>query len=180
MTWHLEPIAKSHDRESFDCGEEALNEFLRKHARKSHELGGAKTFLAIDDAINKNIIGFYSLSPASLDYARTPEVLRRGSGRYQVPGFRLARLAVDIRFQGQGIGGQLLLSAGKRCLLAAAEVGGVLLVIDAKIETAAAWYGSYGAVPSLDAPLTLLLPLTTVEAALKKLGKMVTVANRFE
>jgi predicted N-acetyltransferase YhbS len=108
----LEPIAKSHDRESFDCGEEALNEFLRKHARKSHELGGAKTFLAIDDAINKNIIGFYSLSPASLDYARTPEVLRRGLGWYQLPGFRLARLAVDIRFQGQGIGGSFCSQPG--------------------------------------------------------------------
>ena len=39
--WHEEPIHKRHDREAFDCGEEALNEFLRRYARKSHELGGA-------------------------------------------------------------------------------------------------------------------------------------------
>ena len=51
--WHEEPIDKSHDRQAFDCGEAALNEFLQHHARKSHELGGAKTFLAIDDAGNK-------------------------------------------------------------------------------------------------------------------------------
>jgi len=88
-----------------------------------------------------------------------------------VPGFRLARLAVDRRFQGHGIGGQLLLAAGRRCLLASAEVGGVVLVIDAKNESVAEWYASYGAVPLLDAPLSLLLPLATIKAALKKAGR---------
>ncbi len=170
-SWHEEPIQKKHDRAAFDCGEDALNEFLRRYARKSHELGGSKTFLAIDDSDKKTILGFYSLSPASVNFARTPELLRRGLARYDVPGFRLARLAVDRKFQGQGIGGQLLLTAGKRCLLASAEVGGVVLVIDAKNESVAAWYAGYGAVPLLDAPLTLLLPLTTIGAALKKAGE---------
>jgi GNAT superfamily N-acetyltransferase len=169
--WHEEAISKRHDRESFDCGDEALNEFLRRFARKSHERGGAKTFLAIDDTDKNTILGFYSLSPASVDYARTPEIVKRGLARHDVPGFRLARLAVDHRFQGRGIGGQLLLAAGRRCLLAASEVGGVVLVIDAKNERVAAWYGIYGAVPLLDAPLTLLLPLAIIEAALKKAGK---------
>jgi GNAT superfamily N-acetyltransferase len=144
---------------------------LRRYARKSHDLGGAKTFLAIDDADNKTILGFYSLSPASVAYARTPEIVRRGLARHDVPGFRLARLAVDRRFQRQGLGGQLLLSAGRRCLLASAEVGGVVLVIDAKNEGVAGWYSSYGAVPLLDAPLSLLLPLAVIDAALKKAGK---------
>lgn len=171
MAWHEEPIAKKHDRDTFDCGEEALNEFLRRYARKSHELGGAKTFLAIDDADEKTILGLYSLSPASVNYARTPEIVRRGLARHDVPGLRLARLAVDRRLQGQGVGGQLLLAAGRRCLLAAAEVGGMVLVIDAKNERVAGWYASYGAVPLLDAPLSLLLPLATIASALKKAGK---------
>ncbi|PYX31554.1 MAG: GNAT family N-acetyltransferase [Acidobacteria bacterium] len=169
--WHEEPIRRKHDREALDCGDEALNEFLRRYARKSHERGGAKTFLAIDDAGDKTIVGFYSLSPASVDYIRTPEIIRRGLARYDVPGFRLARLAVDRRWQGRGIGGQLLLAAGRRCLWAASQVGGVVLVIDAKNERVAEWYAGYGAVPLLDAPLTLLLPLATVEAALRKAGK---------
>ena len=168
--WHEEPIDKKHDREAFDCGDDALNDFLRRYARKSHERGGEKTFLAIDDAGSKSIVGFYSLSPASIDYARTPEIVRHGLAGHDVPGFRLARLAVDRRFQGKGIGGQLLLAAGRRCLLAATEVGGVVLVIDAKNERVAAWYASYGAVPLADAPLTLMLPLATVEAALRKGG----------
>jgi GNAT superfamily N-acetyltransferase len=169
--WHEEPINKTHDRDAFDCGDDALNNFLRRYARKSHELGGAKTFLAIDDADNTIILGFYSLSPASVAYARTPEIVRRGLARHDVPGFRLARLAVDRRAQGQGLGGQLLLTAGRRCMRAAAEVGGIALVIDAKNDRVAAWYASYGAVPLLDAPLTLLLPLTTIEVALKRTGK---------
>jgi GNAT superfamily N-acetyltransferase len=169
--WHEEPIGRQHDREAFDCGEAALNEFLRRYARKSHELGGAKTFLAIDDGDQKTILGFYSLSPASVAYARTPEVARRGLARYDVPAFRLARLAVDRRMQGQGLGGQLLLAAGRRCLLASAEVGGVALLIDAKNERAARWYAGYGAVPMLDAPLSLLLPLKTIEVALRASAK---------
>lgn len=165
--WHEEPISKKHDREAFDCGEPALNEFLQRHARRSHDLGGAKTFVAISDADRKIILGFYSLSPASVEYARTPKVVKRGLARYDVPVFRLARLAVDKKMQGQGLGGQLLLTAGRRCLLAAAEVGGVALLIDAKNERVAGWYASYGALPLLDAPLSLLLPLAAIQAALR-------------
>lgn len=148
-----------------------MNEFLRRYARKSHELGGAKTFLAIEDGDGKTILGYYSLSPASVAYGRAPESLTRGLARHDVPAFRLARLAVDRRFQGQGLGGQLLLAAGRRCLLASLEVGGVALLIDAKNEKVAGWYASYGALPLLDAPLSLLLPLKTIESALRACGK---------
>jgi GNAT superfamily N-acetyltransferase len=168
--WHEEPIDKKHDREAFDCGEDALNDFLRRYARKSHELGGAKTFLAIADD-NRTILGFYSLCPAAIEYSRTPDIVRRGLARHDVPGFRLALLAVDRTAQGKGLGGQLLLAAGRRCLLASAEVGGVVLVIDAKSDRVAKWFASYGAVPLLDATLSLVLPLATIEAALKTAGK---------
>jgi GNAT superfamily N-acetyltransferase len=166
ISWHEEPISKHHGRETFDCGEEALNEFLHRYARRNHQLGSAKTFLAIDDA-DRSIRGFYSLSPASVEYARTPEIVQRKLPRYEVPVFRLARLAVDRRVQRQGLGGQLLLAAGRRCLQVAAQVGGVALLIDAKNERVAGWYAKYGAMSLLDAPLSLLLPLATIEAALK-------------
>src|ERR1019366_1371069 len=151
---HEEPVSKEHDRHAFDCSEAALNEFLRRHARRSHDLGGGKTFLAVDDTDNNTILGFYSLSPASVEYARTPELVRRGLARHDVPVFRLARLAVDRKAQRQGLGGQLLLAAGRRCLLAASEVGGVALLIDAKNERVAKWYAGYGTVPLVDAPLS--------------------------
>ena len=170
--WHEEPIEKRHDRAGFDCGDADLNDFLQRHARKSHQKGGAKTFLAIDDADNTTVLGFYSLSPASVAYERTPEVVKRGLARYEVPVFRLGRLAVDKSAQGQGLGGQLLLAAGRRGLYVAAEAGGVALLIDAKNDRVAQWYASYGAVPLLDAPLSLLLPFKTIHAALAPAGKL--------
>ena len=171
--WHEEPVAKKHNRADFDCGQPELNEFLRDYARQSHERGAAKTFLAIDDADGKTVYGYYSLSPASVEYARTPELARRGLGRYDIGAFRLGRLAAHVGLQGQGLGGQMLLAAGRRCLRVAAEVGGTAMLIDAKDERVAAWYVSYGAMPLLDAPLTLLLPLDVVAAALKAAGKTV-------
>jgi GNAT superfamily N-acetyltransferase len=172
LDWQEEPIAKKHDRNSFDCGEPELNEFLKKHARQSHDRGAAKTFVAVDRAEGKTILGFYSLCPAALEYARTPDVIRKGLARHEVPVFRLARLAVSLTVQGQGLGGQLILAAGRRCLLAAAEVGGVAMLIDAKNERVAKWYSLYGAIPLADAPLCLLLPLATVEDALQKAGNL--------
>ncbi|HEY2147213.1 MAG TPA: GNAT family N-acetyltransferase [Pirellulales bacterium] len=172
LDWREEPIAKKHDRASFDCGEPELNEFLRRHARQNHDKGVAKTFLAISQSDGKTILGFYSLCPASLEYARTPEIVRKGLARHDVPVFRLARLAVDRTVQGQGLGGQLILAAGRRCLLAATEVGGVALLIDAKNERAAKWYATYGAMPLIDAPLSLVLPLATIQHALDTAGKM--------
>ena len=81
-----------------------MNDFLQRYARQSHESGAAKTFLAIANVDNKTILGFYSLAPGALAYADTPETVRRGLARHDVPGFRLARIATDLRFQGQGNG----------------------------------------------------------------------------
>jgi len=165
--WHEEPISRKHDRKAFDCGDAAMNDFLRRYARQSHDLGGAKTILAIDDADNKTIFGFYSLAPGALAYAETPEMIRRGLAQHDVPGFRLARLATRVRLQGQGLGGQLLAAAARRCLRAAAEVGGGVLIIDAKNDRAARWYASYGALPLNNKPLTLVMSLATFAADLK-------------
>jgi predicted GNAT family N-acyltransferase len=85
--------------------------------------------------------------------------------------FRLGRLAVDHTVQGQGLGGQLLLAAGTRCLAVAEQVGGVALLIDAKSERAATWYRGYGAVALQDAPLSLILPLATIAAASSGFGQ---------
>ncbi|KMW74613.1 acetyltransferase [Photorhabdus luminescens subsp. luminescens] len=169
--WHEEPIGKHHDRSAFDCGDEALNQFLHRHARQSHEKGGAKTYLAVSKN-NEKILGYYSLSPASIAYKRAPEVIKRGLARHDVPVFRLGRLAVDLSVQSQGLGGQLLLAAGRRCLLVAVQAGGVALLIDAKNERVAQWYASYGAIPLSDAHLSLLLPFRTIHAALTTAGKL--------
>ena len=170
--WHEESISRAYDRDVFDCGDPELNEFLRRYARKSHERGAAKTFLAINNGDGKKILGFYSVAPASVAYDRTPLLIQRGLARHEVPVFRLARLAVDLSIQGCGLGGQLLLAAGRRCLLVAAEVGGVALLIDAKNEKIAQWYAAYGALQLIDRPLSLLLSFKSIHAALSSAGKL--------
>jgi len=168
LAWDEAPIAKRHDRAAFDCGEADLNLYLQKFARQNHESGGAKCFVAAPVDAPTRVFGFYTLSPASLDYARTPALAKKGLARYDVPVFRLGRLAVDNIVQGRGLGGALLLRAAHRCLRVAEDVGGVALLIDAKNDRAARWYQGYGALALEDAPLSLVLPLATAADAMKR------------
>jgi GNAT superfamily N-acetyltransferase len=169
-SWHEEPIAKSHGRASFDCGDGQMNEFLIRFARQSHEQNASKTFCAIDDAIRDRILGFYTIAPSSVEHSTVPETMTRGLARHDVPGFRLARLATSLQVAGKGLGGQLLVAAALRCLRLAGEGGGLLLIIDAKSERAAKWYASYGAEPLQDKPLTLVMPLITFASDLRGKG----------
>ena len=166
--WQAVPLTRRHDRKAFDCGVPELNTYLARYARQNHESGGAKTFVAVTDAEPTHVLGYCSLSPGGLEFARVPDVARNGLGRYEVPVFRLGRLAVDRSMQGEGLGGQLLLTAGERCLAVASEVGGVALAIDAKDDRAAAWYRRFGAVPLLDAERQLVLSLATIAEAIKR------------
>jgi GNAT superfamily N-acetyltransferase len=164
--WHEEPISRRHDRRGFDCGTPELNEYLERYARQNHESGGAKTFVAVFPDEPTRILGYYSISPASIEFASVPAQLTRKLGRYEVPVFRLGRLAVDRAMQGRGVGADLLLAAGARALAVAAEIGGVALAIDAKDADAARWYERFGAQCLLDDPLKLILPLEVVATAI--------------
>ena len=113
-----------------------------------------------------HVLGYYSISPGAIEFAKVPATLTRRLGRYEILVFRLARLAVSLSVQGGGLGAALLLAAGARALSVAAEVGGVALAIDAKNERAAIWYERFGAIRLLDDPTKLILPLSTIADAL--------------
>lgn len=166
IVWREEAISRRHDRRNFDCGSPELNDYLRRYARQNHQSGGAKTFVAVSPGDDSRILGYYTISPGSIEFAKVPSAVGRRLGRYEVPVFRLARLAVDPANQSGGLGGELLLAAGRRALSVASEVGGVALAIDAKSERAAQWYERFGAVRLLDDPLKLVLPLKTIADAL--------------
>ena len=168
QAWREEALTRHHDRASFDCGVAALNEYLRRYARQNHEGGGAKTFVAVSPEAPMIIMGYYTISPGAIAFAKTPAAVTKRLGRYEVPVFRLGRLAVALSQQGRGLGGDLLLAAGERSLAVAQAVGGVALAIDAKDERAAAWYERFGALRLLDDPLKLVLPLDTIRASLRR------------
>ena len=171
VDWREEPLGRHHDRKTFDCGSHDLNDYLERYARQNHESGGAKTFVAVSPAAPTCVLGFYSISPGAIEFARVPSKLTKKLGRYDVPVFRLGRLAIDRSMQGHGLGGGLLLAAGERALVVSAEVGGVALAIDAKDEKAAKWYERFGALTLLDDPLKLILPLGVIADAITATGK---------
>jgi len=169
--WREEAISKKHDRKGFDCGQADLNHFLAAYARQAHESGATKTYVAVDPVDGVTIFGFYSLLPTDLAFeAVPPEARPAGGGRHSIGGFRLARLAVSKSVQGQGIGGALLLSAARRCIMASVEVGGTMIVIDAKDDKAASWYKTYGAIAIPRMPLTLVMPYAVFPDAMKAAG----------
>jgi GNAT superfamily N-acetyltransferase len=171
LDWREEPLGRHHDRKGFDCGSSDLNEYLNRYARQNHESGGAKTFVAVSPAEPARVLGFYSISPGAIEFARVPAKLAKKLARYDVPVFRLGRLAIDRSVQGRGLGGDLLLAAGERALAVSAEVGGIALAIDAKDDRAAKWYERFGALALLDDPLKLMLSLGVIADAISAAGK---------
>jgi hypothetical protein len=172
LDWREEPIGRHLDRSNFDCGSPPLNEYLDRYARQNHESGGAKSFVAVPSAEPSRVLGYYTISPGSVEFARVPAKLTKRLGRYDVPVFRLGRLAVSVSVQGRGLGSDLLLAAGARALAVAVEVGGVALAIDAKDARAAMWYERrFGALPLLDDPLKLVLPLATIDDVVRAVEK---------
>jgi hypothetical protein len=122
------------DRQAFDCGDAQMNDFLTRYARQSHEQNTSKTFCAVDNAAPTTILGFYTITPSAVTHGDVPAAMARRLAQHEVAGFNLARLATDLTVAGQGLGGQLLAAAALRCLRIAAEGGGLLLIIDAKVN----------------------------------------------
>lgn len=76
--WREEAITKSHNRQSFDCGNPAMNEFLRRHARQSHVQNAAKTFCAIETSASHRVLGFYTVAPSAVARETVPEAMAKG------------------------------------------------------------------------------------------------------
>lgn len=153
-------LGPEHDRAAFDCGSDPLTRYLRQQASQDMRRRVAACFVALQG--ETRIAGFYTLAAASVLLADLPAATAKKLPRYpMVPAVRMGRLAVDQAFKGQGLGGALLADALARC--ARAEIAAHALVVDAKDEGAAAFYRHHGFLPLPDSPLTLFLPLATVQ-----------------
>ena len=161
-SWRIEPLARSHDRSHFACGESALDEYLARFARQNHESGVAKTFVAIGSDSPRRVLGYYSISAGVIDRDNLPAHAAKRFPSFPIPVARLARLAVDREFQGHGLGENLLLDALNRVLRAAGDIGIVAVLLDAKHEKAKRFYARYEFESLPDQPLTLWLPMAAV------------------
>ncbi|MGH6924912.1 MAG: GNAT family N-acetyltransferase [Propylenella sp.] len=154
-------LAPAHDLTSFDCGSEALNRFIKLYALQGQRAGISQTYVAASGA---EIAGYYTLVVGQVAKDDAPERLAKGLPRHPVPVIILARLAVDRRWQGKGLGAALVADAMRR-VLAAAEIAGVrAIVVHAKDETARRFYEHLGFVPFADKPLTLYRLLKDIRA----------------
>ena len=152
------PLTGSHDRQGFDCGQPAMNDWLRQVARQHQNKGLSNTFVAILEDDPERICGYYALTLTEIDRHHLPEMYRKKLPQ-RIPGIRLGRLAVDQRFQGKRLGELLLMDVITRAQRIRREAGVVGLFVDALDERAAGFYRHFGFVAAPDNALMLFLPV---------------------
>jgi GNAT superfamily N-acetyltransferase len=150
----IEKLERHHAVDGFDCGEEALNRFLRQFAYPNQQANASKTYVGLGD---NEIIGFYTLVVGEVSYDNAPERLKKGLARHPVPLMLLARLAVSLTWQGKGVGAGLLKDAMLRTLQAANIVGIRAIATHAKNDTVRAFYEHFGFIQSPTDPLHLFV-----------------------
>jgi len=133
--------AKRHDRTGFDCGEEPLNRYLKTLAGQHRVKGIATAFVLVDSERPSRIVGYCSLSAASMAFEGLVEADRKGLPVYPVPAVRIGRLATSVSVRGQGLGELLLQNAIKRILQTRNTLGVHVVVVDAKDSVAEGFYG---------------------------------------
>ncbi|GHV06355.1 N-acetyltransferase GCN5 [Campylobacterota bacterium] len=151
-----EPLAPHHEIDRFDCGKSVLNDYLLHHAIQAQQSGSAKTFVVCDAT---RVVGYFSLTVGQVQTHETSERIRHGMGRYPIPVVLLARLAVDVHFQGQGVGVGMLQVAIRKTLHIAEQVG-IRAILTHPIDSEAeAFYRRFGFEPSPISDRQLLLLL---------------------
>ena len=133
------------------------------------ERRSAITYVLVDAAQRREIIGYYSLSAATVLLETVPAEMANRLGRQQsVPTTLMGRLAISIRYQGTGLGAKLLWDALRRSEEKSREIGSVAVIVDAKDEKAATFCEKYGFRRFADPPLRLFLMMATIAAAANK------------
>ena len=163
----IELLAKSHDRDGFDCGIEPLNLFLKQTARQHAERGISRTYVLVDEnaVAPKPIIGFFALNLCQVkSETLSPELTKRLPRN--VSGVRLGRLARAKQFKGQGIGDILMVAAMEKFIEVFNLAGGIGLFVDAKDQKAKEFYAHFGFVSLQSNEFELFLPMKTIQEAL--------------
>jgi GNAT superfamily N-acetyltransferase len=133
----IEKLSSEHEVESFDCGKEELNLFLKQFALVNQHAESAQTYVACKA---KQVVAYYSLTVGSILHPDVPERVKKGLPKYPIPVMILARLAVDSQFHSQGLGKALLKNALQRTAQGADIAGIRALLVHAKDDEAKAFY----------------------------------------
>ncbi len=157
--------SKRHKVVEFECGQPTLDQWLRAYASQSQRRDVARTFVAADEDLR--VAGYYTLVAGQAEHADVPDSVSRGvSRRFPIPVCLIARLAVDRRWQNQGVGSGLLRDGLRRTLAAAELIGIRAVLVDAIDESAVDFYRQYGFEPTGSEGQSLMVPLAAVRARL--------------
>ena len=163
--YRLEPLTKRHDRAAFHCGAESLDLYLKTQASQEMRRKANAVFVLVPQGEPGRIAGYFTLCAYGLAPGAVPDAVRKLIPRYpMVSATLLGRLAVDVQFQGQGLGAVLLAKALRSAYDSSAQVGSSMVVVDALDERAATFYAAHGFI-QLPESKRLILPMKTIEAS---------------
>lgn len=161
--WNFASLEKKHNRKDFDCGNEELNNYLKRYARQNDKLSINKTFVAVKPDTPLVVDGYYTISSSAIEFHSLPEEKRKRLPAYPIPAALIGRLAVDVSCQGEGLGTELLINALWRIVQASSQIGIYAVRVDAIDERAKQFYLKHEFIPFQDNPLSLFLPIKTVK-----------------
>ncbi len=156
-----EPLAASHRLDDFECGEAALDDWLKRRALANQSSGASRTFIVADQ--DGRVCGYYAMAAGAVSHQLATSGVRRNMPD-PVPVMVLARLAVDRRAQGLHVGAALLQDAVNRAVAVSQNAGIRALLVHALHEKARQFYEHYGFQPSPTHPMTLMLRLSRAKA----------------
>ncbi len=116
-------LKDDHILDNFDCGNYSPNTWLRRYAMQNQRANSAKTFVVCNE---DNVVGYYSLAVGSIEHELASQRTKKGLARHSIPVMILARLAVDLGYQGKKIGCGLLKDAVLRTLQDPVPVVGLM------------------------------------------------------
>jgi predicted N-acetyltransferase YhbS len=162
--FEIEKLRRDHDLSSFECGNASLTNWLKKFAWTNQQAESAKSYIAVASG---QVAGYYALTAGSVQKHESPQRIAKGLASHPVGVVLLARLAVDIRHRGQGLGKALLFDALKRIEEAADIVGVRAVLVHAVDDIARAFYEHFNFEPSPVDPFQLMLLVKDLRKALK-------------
>lgn len=155
-------LTEEHLLNNFQSGIETLDYWLKRRALKNQISGASRTYVACNDF---HVLAYYALASSAIVVEKASGKLRRNMPD-PIPVVVLGRLAVDQSLQGQGIGRALVRDAGMRILQAADTIGIRGIIVHAVSEQAKLFYEKIGFEPSPLDPMTLMITLNDLRAAL--------------
>lgn len=164
--YRVEPLS-DHDRNDFACGKDILDQYLHTQAGQDRKRDLARCYVLTHEDDPKHILGYYTLSTASIAREQLPEGARLPYP--EVPCVLLGRLARDLRTRGQGIGDLMMAHILSETARIADEVGVHALLVDALDEQATAYYEGWDFTPL--SGNRLFVTVKAIRATLRELEK---------